>query len=114
LPVPTFDSSVASFTLTNVDGLVAGANKLSAQTKWNLRSTVSFTDPTQVNFTGDDNKLLGGDLNGSNSINVLDYGTLKSCWYTTNPVGDINGDGKVDNTDYGIQKDNWFKTGDNF
>jgi len=64
-----------------------------------------------VDFTGADT-LPGGDINGSNSVNILDFGVLKLNWFTHNAVADINGDGDVQTMDYTILKANWFKSGD--
>jgi hypothetical protein len=62
-------------------------------------------------FTGT-GKLAGGDLNGNNGVNLVDYSILKSYWTTTNPVADINGDGIVNTLDYTILKVYWGATGD--
>ena len=56
--------------------------------------------------------LRAGDLNGSNSINVLDYSILKVNWFTANPAADVNGDGVVNTLDYALMKANWFAVGD--
>ena len=107
-----FSGGVASYTLTDVP---AGTTNLSAKTAWTLRKKLAASldgdGQATVNFTGG-NKLLGGDINGSNSINVLDYSILKTHWFTSNPVADITGDGVVNSTDYTIMKANWFKVGD--
>ena len=81
-----------------------GTNALSAKTAWNLRRKlpVSFT-PTReatVYFTVA-SKMLGGDLNGTNSVNVLDYAIMKSSWFH-DARGDINGDGGTNLEDYSI------------
>jgi hypothetical protein len=113
--VPVFFAAgqrLGTYRLTDVPADTTG---LSAKTAWNLRRKVAVTyaaDRAVVSFTGTGSMLLGGDLNGSNSINVLDYSLLRTSWYTTNPAADINGSGKVDLTDYSILKANWFKVGD--
>ena len=56
-------------------------------------------------------KLLGGDLNNSNTVNILDYSKLKLFWYTTNPIADIDGNGTVSLSDYVMLQLNFFKTG---
>jgi hypothetical protein len=115
----TFVGDTAPFTLVNVPD---GANALSAKTAWNLRSKVSLggggTDNQwTANFMGAD-KLLGGDLNGSNAVTILDYSPLKAKWAapSTTVAGfeavDINGDGYAYTEDYNIMKLNWLKTGD--
>lgn len=90
----------------------AGMANLSAKTNWSLRKkeAASLDDDGQstTNFV-----LLGGDLNGTNSVNVLDYSILKVNWYTAGAVADINGDGGVGSLDYDIMKSNWFVTGEN-
>jgi hypothetical protein len=100
--------SGGAYTLTNVpDGITA----VSAKTTWTLRKKLSgLSAPSgqiTANFT-----LLAGDINGSNSINVLDYSFMKLKWYTDDITADINGDGAVNVLDYDIMKTNWFKIGD--
>jgi len=107
----TFTGGVANYQLV---GVPAGTNGLSAKTAWNLRRklAVSYTDDRAVvNFTGS-NELLGGDLNGSNSVNVLDYTILKTRWLQAGSVADIDGDGEQSVPDYTIMRLNWFKVGD--
>jgi hypothetical protein len=104
----TFNSSgVASYKLVNV----ATPTTLSAKTAWTLRdkNTLSFDGDGQAvsNFT-----LLGGDINATNSVNVLDYSVLKLRWLSYNAAADVNGDGVVTSLDIDIMKANWFKTGD--
>ena len=106
-------SSTGTYTLTDVPDLTTG---LSAKTAWNLRSKVAMAldgngQATGVNFTGGD-KLPGGDLNGTNTINILDYAILKLNWYTANDVADITGDGGVGLPDYSVMVRNWFARGD--
>jgi 7,8-dihydro-6-hydroxymethylpterin-pyrophosphokinase len=100
------------YTLTDVPGTIAN---LSAKTAWSLRrkqaAVLGGSGQATVNFTGA-NDLLGGDINGSNSINILDYSVLKVNWNTTNAVADINGDGLVQLLDYSLMKSNWFALGD--
>ena len=57
-------------------------------------------------------KLRGGDLNGSNAINILDFSVLKIHWYSTDPDADIDGSGSVSLNDFTIMKTNWFNKGD--
>jgi hypothetical protein len=108
----SFVGTTASYTLTDVP---AGTTGVSAKTAWSLRNKLAVTldsdGQAAAGFTGGE-MLLGGDLNGSNSINVLDYSVLKTRWFTSDPVADINGSGRVDLTDYSIQKANWFLVGD--
>jgi hypothetical protein len=111
IPV-AFAAGSATGTYLLID-VPAGTTNLSAKSAWSLRRkvAVSYTDDRAVvSFTGGA-KLLGGDINGSNSVNVLDYSILKTNWFTSNSVADINGDGIVNLTDYTIQKSNWFQVG---
>jgi len=118
----SFSGGAASYTLTDVPD---GTTGLSAKTDWNLRSKVSVTldgygQATGVNFTGVGGgvypmvggKLRGGDLNGSNAINILDFSVLKIHWYSTDPDADIDGSGSVSLNDFTIMKTNWFNKGD--
>jgi hypothetical protein len=107
-----FTGTTGSVNLEDVPAATAG---LSAKTAWNLRSKVApvFT-PEGVGtavLTGGD-KLPGGDLNGDNQVNTLDYSILRFNWLTTNPVADINGNGSVNMTDYLIFNGNFFTAGD--
>jgi len=97
-----------SYTLTDVP---AGTVNLSAKTAWTLRQKLA------VAFDGDmqainDFTILGGDLNDSNAINILDYSTIKRNWGTANDDADINGDGSVNVFDLVTLKINFFKKGD--
>jgi hypothetical protein len=76
-------------------------------------STYASPNNSQLSasFTGA-NKLPGGDLNNSNTVNILDYSMLKEHWVTTDPEADINGDSGVSLLDYSLMKDNWFTEGD--
>jgi hypothetical protein len=100
--------ATGSYVLTNVPAATTG---LSAKTDWTLRQKTGVTldgnNQATVTFS-----LSGGDLNGSNTINILDYSALKEDWLTTNARGDINGDGGVQLFDYSLLKSNWFTAGD--
>jgi|GEM_PF-3422595 len=108
-------STVDLCTLTDVPQATVA---LSAKTDWNLRRKITGLDmdaedgQETADFTGDNKKLLGGDINGTNGISILDYSLLKIHWFTYDPVADINGDGLVNITDYNIMQVNWFKVGD--
>lgn len=97
-----------AYTLTNIPD---GVTSVSAKTAWTLRKKLSGLSATNgqitANFT-----LLGGDLNNTNSINILDYSLLKTKYFTTDPSADIDGNGQVNALDYSIMKTNWFMTGD--
>jgi hypothetical protein len=112
--VPVTFAAGASTGVYSLSDVPTGTTNLSAKTAWNLRRNVavSYTDDRAVvSFTGS-NKLLGGDINGSNSVNILDYSLVKTNWFTHNSVADINGDGNVGMEDYAIMKANWFVVGD--
>jgi len=104
--------STASFTLTDVPD---GTTHLSAKTVWNLRRKVSAAlagdGQGTADFTGS-NQVLGGDLNGSNTTNILDFAILRINWFTHEAAADINGDGDVKFTDFIILRNNWFMRGD--
>jgi len=116
----TFAGTTGSYVLTDV---AEGITSLSAKTNWSLREklSVSFVGGQAVaDFIGDgvagwsdlaDHYLRGGDINNTNSINVLDYATMKSSW-GGGTVGDIDGDGGTGPIDYDIMKANWLKAGD--
>ena len=110
--VSGFKGYVAPYVLDDVPDGVTG---LSAKTAWHLRRKISLSLDPNGQATGDftdASKLLGGDLNASNLVNVRDYTILRSHWFTTDPEGDINGDGLVNNFDYTIMKLNWYREGD--
>jgi hypothetical protein len=108
----TFTASVGTVPLEDVP---AGTAAISAKTAWNLRSkaTVPFTPEGvgAVSLTGA-KKLRGGDLNGDNVVNLLDYSILRYHWYTVNPVADIDGNGEVTLPDYSILAANFYQLGD--
>ena len=105
-------NDTASATLTDVPASTTG---LSAKTDWNLRSKVALTldgsGQGTASFTDPDD-LLGGDLNDTNSVTILDWAVLRQHWYTYDEEADINGDGQVSMSDYNILKGNWFAEGD--
>jgi hypothetical protein len=112
ITVSGFSGGLAGYTLTDVP---AGTTGISAKTAWNLRRKVGMTldadgQATGVHFAGT-TKLLGGDINGDNFVNILDYSALKNNWFTTNSVADINGDGQVQVLDYGLLQSNFFSRG---
>jgi len=107
-----FSAAVAPFTLKNVP---EGTTHLSAKTAWHLRRKVPAASDgdgqATADFTGS-GKLLAGDINGDNMVQILDYSLVKIYWYTHNPVADINGDWNVSFPDYLLMKGNWFTRGD--
>ncbi|MBN8456717.1 MAG: hypothetical protein J0M04_02660 [Verrucomicrobia bacterium] len=114
----TFTGAQGTVPLENVP---TGTAAISAKTAWNLRSkkAVSFS-PVGVgtlDLTGTD-KLPGGDINGDNVVNTLDYSKLRYFWNTdvtlntAASVADITGDGVININDYNQVKGNFYTTGD--
>ncbi|GMU20281.1 MAG: hypothetical protein AMXMBFR13_03780 [Phycisphaerae bacterium] len=102
------------YTLTHVP---ANTASLSAKTAWHLRRKLTVTLDADgqgigafTRTTGKD--LRGGDIRQDNTVNILDYSTLKNNWNSTNAAADINGDGYVGLLDYSLMKSNWFRMGD--
>ncbi len=88
---------------------------LSAKTKWTLRRRIACEPDeegqAEAAFT-EDAELRGGDLNGDNQVDMLDFGMLRYHWYTENEAADITGNGKTGMPDYNILQSNWYVTGD--
>jgi len=99
----------------SLEGVPNGTTNLSAKTDWNLRSNIavsfSGTGVGSANFTGAD-QLPGGDINGDNAVNTLDYSILRFNWLDTDPTADINGTGVVDLIDYNLLRLNFYTSGD--
>jgi len=109
----TFTGTTGTYVLTGVPAGVT-VSTLSAKTAWSLRRNIVPTNSGNGQFVADFTgaaKLLGGDINGTNSINVLDYSLMKTNW-GAGLVGDIDGNGFTGSSDYDIMKANWFKVGD--
>lgn len=88
---------------------VQGLANLSAKTAWHLRQR----QPVSLDAAGQGTtafSLLGGDLDGSNMVNILDYSLMKAAW-GPGQNADINGDRTTGILDYSILKDNWFEAG---
>jgi hypothetical protein len=68
--------------------------------------------------SGQTASLTNGDINGDNSIDLLDFNKLSLAWRSTigssnwNANADLNGDGSVNILDWNILSKNWKKTGD--
>lgn len=112
-----FLSGVGGVVFTDVDGDTA---RLSAKTDWNLRRRldVAFVDgQAEVDFIGG-NKLPGGDINGDNVVNMLDYAILRFYWanvVSSVPeavVADITASGAVGMNDFGLLQTNFYVFGD--
>ncbi len=111
LTLTGWSSSKTTYTLTNVPDGITG---LSAKTAWNLRRKLTVSLDGDGQATADfiaGSKLLGGDINGDNFVNVLDYSVMKSLWLSPSPIADIDGNGSVGLADYTIMKSNWFVGG---
>ena len=108
----TFTGGVGTTDLTEVpDGMA----HLSADTAWTLcnrlDASLDVNGQVTVSFTGAE-ALEGGDVNGDNRVDMLDYARLRYFWYTTDPTTDIDGDGQTSTSDYLILKSNWYQRGD--
>lgn len=113
-----FTNGVAEVNFTDVNGTTAF---LSAKTATHLRerTAVNFDGNWQaaVAYTGA-GELQGGDFNGDNIVNLLDYSILRFYWQkqvSTDPLAaaaEITGDGSVNLTDYQILQSNFYQQGD--
>jgi hypothetical protein len=114
-----FTNGLGSVIFTDVD---LESFRLSAKTDWHLRKrlVVGLDSDGQaaVSFTGTGNSLLGGDINGDNVINTLDFSILRFYWSNTvsgtpgAAQADITGSGAVSTHDYGVLQSNFFTMGD--
>ena len=96
-------------------GVPKATAHLSAKTDWNLRRTLDVVldanGQATVNFTGL-SKLLGGDINGDNVVDILDYGLMKKGWFSSDAKADCDCSKYVNLGDYAIIRLNMFKRGD--
>jgi hypothetical protein len=104
-------ASVATSGTYTLTGVPADTVKLSAKTAWSLRKKLAISYDADGQATGNF-ALRSGDLDGSNSVNILDYTKLKTKWNTLDAAADINGDRPVNTVDYSVMKANWFSVGD--
>ncbi len=108
----TFTGGTATDTLVDVDGAVVA---LSAKTAWTLRVKVASVPDgdgqATADFTGAD-LLPGGDVNGDNAVNMLDFARLRYFWYTAASETDIDGSGATTASDFAILQSNWYTAGD--
>jgi parallel beta-helix repeat protein len=108
----TFTGALGSTVLDAVPDTTAS---ISAKTAWNLRSKVAASLVANGIGTASltaTNRLPGGDLNGDNVVNTLDYSILRFYWLTANPTADIDGSGSVSTGDYSLLRGNFYTTGD--
>ena len=105
---------VAAHTLT---GVPAGTYTLGVKgAKWLRRDTA--LDTTGGNVSGLSVSLLGGDLNGDNTVSAQDLGLLRQAYGTSagqpgyNALADLTCDGQVSAQDLGILRSNYGKNGD--
>lgn len=100
---------------TVLAGLPVATGNLSAKTAWTQRRKLPCLfdagGDAVVSFAGA-SQLPGGDLNGDNIINLVDYNILNGNWFTTSATADISGDGVVNVFDFNILNSNWFTIGD--
>ena len=103
--------SVANFSLDSVPWTTT---HLSAKTAWSLgqRLPVIFAGRVTVVDFAAAGALRGGDLDGSNAVDLADYYRLAASWYLPDPAADIDGSGMVDLDDYFILSNHWLETGD--
>lgn len=114
----TFTNGVAEVNFTDVNGTTAF---LSAKTATHLRERTAVTfdgnGQAAVAYTGA-GELQGGDFNGDNIVNLLDYSILRFYWLkqvSIDPLAaaaEITGDGSVNLTDYQILQSNFYQQGD--
>lgn len=98
-----------------LEDIPVGTAHLSAKTAWTLRTRVNVTFDAvgdgNALFTGT-TRLRGGDFNGNNLVNLVDYNILQSVFNSPSTTADISGDGQVNLTDYNILSANWLLSGD--
>lgn len=70
-----------------------------------MKAGINEIDRTSTPF-------LGGDLDGSGSINSLDYNILLQHFKSDTVLVDLDGSGQVNGLDYSIMLSNWNKTGE--
>ena len=105
----------ADYTLTDIPD---GVTHVSAKTAWHLRKKITATDTGNGQLTADfihsgGTRLRGGDLNNTNSVNILDYSILANAYAGPyDPAADITGDGVIGWGDFGETGSNWFQVGD--
>jgi hypothetical protein len=83
-----------------------------------LRKVLRNVVITASGASGQSPALVNGDINGDNSIDLLDFNKLSLAWRSNktspnwNPEADLNGDGNVDILDWNVLSKNWRKAGD--
>jgi hypothetical protein len=123
---PAYTDRNGSFTLPNLpDGNYTLRADYSGYLQSDKQITITVNNPPVIDFST--TTLLGGDVNNSNEINILDIAaiaapsvfgsvgvavgsTLPNCSVVDNPY-DINDDGQVNISDLAIAAGNWNKSG---
>jgi hypothetical protein len=110
-----FTASIGTVLLEEVPD---GTTAISAKAGWTLRnklaSALTPAGTGVVAFTGVE-RLKGGDFNGDNVVNTLDYSILRFHWLSSAPaaaVADVTGDGSVTSADYNVLVPNFYTAGD--
>lgn len=78
---------------------------LQRQASGNVVNGQNFFDISSTPF-------LGGDLDGSGTVNSGDYNIMLQQFKSTNPLADLDGSGQINGFDYSYMLSNWNKTGD--
>lgn len=113
------------FTNSNTTGVASGSFvlnrippttfRLSADTAWTLRrriaADIALNPALVLAFTGS-SRLVGGDINGSNTVNNADLLPVRAAFLTVSPAIDINGDGVVSNFDLSLLRSAFLTAGD--
>ena len=111
IPV-SFSAGQGTISLTEIPD---GTAFLSAKTAWTLRARLAASFDAggngSVSFTAG-SRLRGGDLNGNNLVNLVDFNILQASFNTAASVPDVSGDGQVNLTDFNILNANWLVAGD--
>ena len=107
----------ASATTNTSGNLVFSSISIAAGTYDIIASSTSYLARkiTGVSLTSNSTitlpKLLGGDLDDSNSIGAGDWSLMSPFFGTNNALADINDDGLVNSLDFGLMNKNWGQAG---
>lgn len=106
---------------TNISGnLIFSSISIAAGTYDIIASSTSYLTRkiTGVNLTSNNAtpivlpRLLGGDLDNSNSIGAGDWSLMSPVFGTNNALADINDDNLVNSLDFGLMNKNWGQAGE--